>query len=297
MHIEPFAVSKSSLYVVATPIGNLQDLTPRAQTILRSVSVIAAEDTRVTGQMLKHFGITTPMISLREHNERAMSEKLVARLAAGETVAQVSDAGTPAISDPGAQLVAAVHAAGFKVVPVPGASALTTALSGAGFMCPHTLFYGFLPPKSRQRQDAIAPLAGLPYATVFYEAPHRILDTLNDLANGFGQDRIALVARELTKTFETLRRAPLGELLAWATADANQQRGEFVIVIDAAPPAEPDEANAHDHVLRPLMAELPLKQAVALAQQITGAPRNALYERALSLKADNQNDEEIDTES
>ncbi|MDR3427182.1 16S rRNA (cytidine(1402)-2'-O)-methyltransferase [Silvimonas soli] len=283
--------------MVATPIGNLQDLTPRAQTILRSVSVIAAEDTRVTGQMLKHFGITTPMISLREHNERAMSEKLVARLAAGETVAQVSDAGTPAISDPGAQLVAAVHAAGFKVVPVPGASALTTALSGAGFMCPHTLFYGFLPPKSRQRQDAIAPLAGLPYATVFYEAPHRILDTLNDLANGFGQDRIALVARELTKTFETLRRAPLGELLAWATADANQQRGEFVIVIDAAPPAEPDEANAHDHVLRPLMAELPLKQAVALAQQITGAPRNALYERALSLKADNQNDEEIDTES
>ncbi|GGP21629.1 16S rRNA (cytidine(1402)-2'-O)-methyltransferase [Silvimonas iriomotensis] len=288
MHTEPLFVSKSSLYVVATPIGNLQDMTPRAIDILRGVDVIAAEDTRVTGQLLKYFGITTPMISLREHNERAMAEKLVQRLHAGEAIAQVSDAGTPAISDPGAQLVAAVHAAGLRVVPVPGASALTTALSGAGFTCPHTLFYGFLPPKSRQRQDAIAPLTGLPYATVFYEAPHRILDTLKDLADGFGHDRIALIARELTKTFETLRRAPLGELLPWAEADSNQQRGEFVIVIDAAPPAAPDETNAHDHVLQPLLAELPLKQAVALAQNITGAPRNALYERALELKKDMQ---------
>ena len=278
--------------MVATPIGNLQDLTPRALNILRNVDVIAAEDTRVTGQLLKHFGITTPMISVREHNERQMAERIVTRLQAGDTVAQVSDAGTPAISDPGAQLVAAVHEAGLKVVPIPGASALTSALSVAGFTCAHTLFYGFLPPKSKQRQDALAPLIALPYATVFYEAPHRILDTMADLVACFGADRTALLAREITKTFETLKRGPLQNLLEWTGSDSNQQRGEFVIVIDAAPPAEADEADAFDFVLQPLLGELPVKQAVALAQKITGAPRNALYERALKLKADAADEEE-----
>ncbi|GAA5783832.1 16S rRNA (cytidine(1402)-2'-O)-methyltransferase [Chitiniphilus shinanonensis] len=286
MHNEPFQITRPALYVVATPIGNLRDFSARAREVLAQADVIAAEDTRVTGQLLKHFGIGTPMVSLREHNERAMADKLIARLAAGEAVAQVSDAGTPAISDPGAQLVAAVHAAGYPVVPVPGASALTTALSAAGFTCPHTLFYGFLPPKRKQRQDALAPLAALPYVVVFYEAPHRILETLADLVEAFGGDRTAVLARELTKTFETIRRAPLAELAAFAEGDANQQRGEFVLLIDAAPAATADsgEAGEHDRVLAPLVAELPVKQAVALAQSITGAPRNTLYARALILK-------------
>ncbi|WP_245615855.1 16S rRNA (cytidine(1402)-2'-O)-methyltransferase [Andreprevotia chitinilytica] len=292
MHTDPFIAVKSTLYVVATPIGNLRDLTPRALDILAAADVIAAEDTRVTGLLLKQFGLSKPMVSLREHNERAMAERLVARLQAGDIVAQVSDAGTPGVSDPGAQLAAAAHAAGIKVVPIPGASALTTALSGSGFDCAHSLFYGFLPPKTKQRRDALAPLASLPYLTVFYEAPHRIVECLADLAEVYGGDRKALLARELTKTFETLRRAPLAELVEWVKADSNQQRGEFVLVLDAAPPAPVLEASTHDQVLAPLVAELPLKQAVALAQSITGAARNALYERALELKNAQQNQQD-----
>lgn len=284
MHIEPLPIRKSTLYVVATPIGNLNDMTPRAIEILKQADLIAAEDTRVTGQLLKHFGIGTPMISLREHNERSMAEKLVARMQAGESIAQVSDAGTPAISDPGAVLAATAHAAGIRVVPVPGASALATALSAAGFTAPHTLFYGFLPPKSNQRREVLSTLRDAQWVTVFYEAPHRIADCLDDLTTVFGTDRQAVLARELTKTFETIRRLPLGEMAAWVKSDSNQQRGESVLVIDAAPPTPPQSGNDFDHILAPLVAELPVKQAVALAQQITGAARNALYERALALK-------------
>ncbi len=284
MHNEPHPIRKSTLYVVATPIGNLNDMTPRAIEILKQADLIAAEDTRVTGQLLKHFGISTPMISLREHNERGMAEKLVARIQAGEAIAQVSDAGTPAISDPGALLAAAAHAAGITVVPVVGASALAAALSAAGFTAPHTLFYGFLPPKGNQRRETLAKLKDAEWVTVFYEAPHRIADCLDDLVAVFGPEREATLARELTKTFETIRRLPLGEMAAWAKSDPNQQRGEIVLVVDAAPPAESLEIAVHDSVLVPLVAELPLKQAVALAQKITNAPRNALYERALELK-------------
>ncbi|WP_035853495.1 16S rRNA (cytidine(1402)-2'-O)-methyltransferase [Deefgea rivuli] len=284
MHNPDIHVSKSSLYVVATPIGNWGDMTARAIAVLNAADVIAAEDTRVTGQLLKQYGITTPMISVREHNERAMAEKLIARLAAGETVAQVSDAGTPAVSDPGAVLAAAVHAAGFKVIPIPGASALTTALSASGFTCAHSLFYGFLPPKTKQRCDELTALKDSPYITVFYEAPHRIADCVADMAEVFGAEREAVLCRELTKTFETIRRGPLAELAEWIKNDPNQQKGESVVVVNAAPRAEKDEAHAHDQVLVPLVAELPVKQAVALAQAITGAPRNALYERALELK-------------
>lgn len=272
--------------MVATPIGNLNDMTPRAIAVLDQANLIAAEDTRVTGQLLKHFGITTPMISLREHNERSMAEKLVARMQAGESIAQVSDAGTPAISDPGAVLAASAHAAGIKVVPVAGASALAAALSAAGFTAPHTLFYGFLPPKGNQRRDALAKLKDAEWVTVFYEAPHRIADCLNDLAAVFGPERQAVLARELTKTFETIRRLPLGEMAKWVKSDSNQQRGESVLVIDAAQPAPAQTGVEFDYVLAPLVAELPVKQAVALAQQITGAARNALYERALTLKND-----------
>ncbi|GHD55023.1 ribosomal RNA small subunit methyltransferase I [Jeongeupia chitinilytica] len=284
MHHDPYQVARATLYVVATPIGNLRDISQRALDVLAGVDVVAAEDTRVSGQLLRHFGIQNSLLSLREHNERAMAERIIARLAAGESVAQISDAGTPGISDPGAVLAAAVHAAGYPVVPVPGASALTAAVSAAGFSCPHTLFYGFLPPKSKQRRDALAPLVVLPYLTVYYEAPHRIVDCLTDLAAVFGDARQVVMARELTKTFETIRRSTLGELLQWVQADSNQQRGEFVLVVDAAEPVENTDEAAHDAVLSPLVAELPLKQAVALAQSITGAPRNLLYERALTLK-------------
>lgn len=284
MHLEPRAISNSTLYVVATPIGNLGDMTPRAIEVLKQVDLIAAEDTRVTGHLLKHFGIGTPMVSLREHNERAMADKLVQRIKAGESIAQVSDAGTPAISDPGAVLVATAHAAGIAVVPVAGPSALATALSASGFTAPHSLFYGFLPPKSNQRREALEQLKHLPWISVFYEAPHRIADCLDDMQAVFGPEREAVLARELTKTFETIRRLPLGQLADWVKQDSNQQRGEAVLVIDAAPAVETASIAEHDHVLIPLLAELPLKQAVALAQKITGAPRNALYEHALALK-------------
>ncbi len=270
--------------MVATPIGNLNDMTPRAIAALKGADVIAAEDTRVTGQLLKHFNISTPMVSLREHNEHSMAEKLVARMLAGETIAQVSDAGTPAVSDPGALLAAAAHAAGCKIIPVPGASALTTALSASGFVSPHALFYGFLPPKTKQRCDALAELKEQSFICVFYEAPHRIVDCLADMAAVFGPEREAVLCREITKTFETIRRLPLGELAAWVASDSNQERGESVVVVNAAPKAEKADGADYDKILLPLIAELPLKQAVALAVSISGAPKNALYERALELK-------------
>ncbi|MBE9610227.1 16S rRNA (cytidine(1402)-2'-O)-methyltransferase [Chitinilyticum litopenaei] len=270
--------------MVATPIGNRGDFTSRALDVLRQADVIAAEDTRVTGLLLKHYGISTPMVSLREHNERGMAEKLVSRMQAGEVVAQVSDAGTPAISDPGAVLVATAHAAGVPVVPIPGASALTTALSAAGFTAPHALFYGFLQPKSGQRKAELAQLQALPFQIVFYEAPHRILECLADLVEVLGPSREAVLCRELTKTFETIRRGSLAELHAFVAADSNQQRGECVLVLDAAAAQPKAAGDEYDSLLLPLLAELPLKQAVALAVQISSAPRNLLYERALQLK-------------
>jgi 16S rRNA (cytidine1402-2'-O)-methyltransferase len=270
--------------VVATPIGNLADLTPRARAVLAQADVIAAEDTRVTGQLLKHFGIDTRMLSLREHNEREAAEKLIERLRAGEAVAQVSDAGTPAVSDPGARLVQAVHAAGFRVVPVPGASAVLAALAAAGMNSPRFQFHGFLEPKSTARCKELEALKQLPHTIAFFEAPHRIADSIADMASVFGPERIAVVCRELTKTFETIRRGPLGELAEWVAADSNQQRGELVVLVEATPPQTQDEASSHDAVLAPLVRELPVKQAVKLAAEITGGNRNALYERALQLK-------------
>ena len=286
MHDEPYPIDRPALYVVATPIGNLRDLTPRAQAILAAADLIAAEDTRVTGQLLKHFNIGTRMISLREHNECEAAAKLIERLAAGEAIAQVSDAGTPAVSDPGARLVEAVHAAGYKVVPVPGASALLAALAGAGMHSPRFQFHGFPEPKTTARRKEFETLKDLPHTVAFFEAPHRIADSLADMAAVFGEDRIGVVCRELTKTFETIKRAPLAELAAWVAADSNQQRGELVVLIEAAPAAVQDDAASHDAVLAPLVRELPVKQAVKLAAEITGGNRNALYERALQLKGD-----------
>jgi 16S rRNA (cytidine1402-2'-O)-methyltransferase len=284
VHGEPSIIERPALYVVATPIGNLSDLTPRALEVLRQVDVVAAEDTRVTGQLLKRMGIDARMLSLREHNERETAARLIERLQAGEAVAQVSDAGTPAVSDPGARLVEAVHAAGYKVVPIPGASALLAALAAGGMQSPRFYFHGFLEPKANARRAELETLKALPHTVAFFEAPHRIAESLADMAAVFGADRVAVVARELTKTFETIRRAPLGELAQWVAADANQQRGELVVLVEAAAAVAQQAGADFDALLAPLLRELPLKQAVKLAAEISGGNRNALYERALQLK-------------
>lgn len=272
------------LYVVPTPLGNLKDISERAREVLCSVAWVAAEDTRHSAPLLKHIGASARLLAAHEHNEAEAAEQILARLAAGEVVALVADAGTPGISDPGARIVARVRAAGGRVVPLPGPCAATTALSGAGLSEPHWLFYGFLPPKSGQRQKALAALQALPYALVFYEAPHRVLETVADLAAVLGGERTLVVARELTKLFESLHSLPLGEALAWFTADSNRQKGEFVLIVSGSPATQQDDGEA-ERVLRLLLAEnLPVKQAARLAAAISGGSKNALYARALALK-------------
>ncbi|WP_137720136.1 16S rRNA (cytidine(1402)-2'-O)-methyltransferase [Methylobacillus flagellatus] len=275
-----------TLYVVATPIGNLQDISLRALEVLRSVDAIAAEDTRHSAGLLTHFAIQKKLLAVHQHNEQAAAESLLQRLLAGESIALVSDAGTPAISDPGAVVVQQARQAGVRVVPIPGASAVVTALSAAGIASGGFLFHGFLPASHAQRCRQLEVLRGLEATLVFYEAPHRILECVADLQAVLGDARHLILARELTKTFETIHRCRLDEALAWLKADSNQQRGEFVLLVE--PPA-PREAEAVDEnarrVLNLLLAELPLKQAVKLATDITGAKKNALYELALTLKA------------
>ena len=279
-----------ALYVVPTPLGNLGDMTQRAVDILRGVQWVAAEDTRHSAPLLRHFGVTARLLAAHEHNEEAAAQQILARLGDGESVALVTDAGTPAISDPGARLVARVRGAGFRVVPLPGPCAAVTALSAAGLDDAHFLFYGFLPAKARQRETALRSLAGLPFALVFYEAPHRILASVEALAQVLGGARTLVIARELTKVFETIHVCPLAEGLAWLQADADRQRGEFVLIVSGASvknDAEEDkEGTEGARVLRLLLADgLPVRQAVKLAQTITGAGKNALYDLALSLKA------------
>jgi 16S rRNA (cytidine1402-2'-O)-methyltransferase len=279
--------SSGTLYVLATPIGNLADITARALAAFGVADVVCAEDTRVTGQLLKAYGLHVKrLVSLREHNERAMAEQVIGWLREGQIVVQVSDAGTPAISDPGARLVEAVRAADLPVSPIPGASAVVTALSASGLTAPGFLFHGFLPPKSAERRRVLAGWRDAPWSVVCYEAPHRILDTLQDIVAELGPDRRLFMARELTKTFETLSMQPAGAMLDWAKADANQQRGEFVLIIDAAPPPEQeDELPAEAlHMLEVLAAELPTKQAATLTARLTGASKKTLYDRALALK-------------
>ena len=276
----------AALYVVPTPLGNLSDLTRRAAEVLCAVPWVAAEDTRHSAPLLKQVGSSARLLAAHEHNEQAAAEQVIAKLAAGEAVALVSDAGTPGISDPGARLVARVRAAGFRVVPLPGPCAAVTALSAAGLAEPHFLFYGFLPAKAGQRDAALQALVGLPYALVFYEAPHRILETVAALARALGGERTLVVARELTKLFETIHSGPLAEAEAWLTADPNRQRGEFVLLVSGAPERSSDAlSDEAERVLRLLLDEgLPVKQAAKLAQAISGAGKNALYARALELK-------------
>ena len=269
------------LYVVATPIGNLDDLSPRARTILGSVAVVAAEDTRHSGTLLGHFGIHTPLISLHDHNEAERAPVLVARLKAGEDVALISDAGTPLISDPGFELVRAARTAGIRVTPVPGPSALIAALSISGLPTDRFVFEGFLPAKTAARRERLEALAAETRTLVFYESVHRLKESLEDMATAFGATRAAVLARELTKLHEGVREAPLAELARWAAEDAVAGKGEVVLVVGGA--AEAAAALPAEAVLKALLKELPVKQAAALAAEITGAKKNELYDRALEL--------------
>ena len=276
-----------ALYVVATPIGNLADLSLRAIHVLALVDAVACEDTRHSAPLLRHLGLDKPLVAVHEHNEREAAPAVLARLARGERVAYVSDAGTPAVSDPGAALVAAVQAAGLLTVPIPGASSAVAALSVAGDTRSAGFhFVGFLPTRAAERAAVLQRLCAAPSAQVLFEAPHRIDALARDLSAAAPQRRVTL-CRELTKQFETVATMPTAELPAWLAADANRLRGEFVLVLHAPEAAvADDDSTRHDTTLRPLMAALPLKQAVALAAELTGAPRNTLYSRALALKDD-----------
>ena len=258
-------------------------MTQRAIDVLRSVRWVAAEDTRHSAPLLKHYGSSARLLPAHQHNEEAAAQQVIGHLAAGDSVALVSDAGTPAVSDPGARLVARVRAAGYRVVPLPGPCAAVTALSASGLVEPHFLFYGFLPAKAKQRDDALRALSELPYALIFYEAPHRIEDTVESLVAVFGNERTVVLARELTKLFETIHSGPLGEALTWLRADVNRARGEFVVLVSGAPQIADDREA--ERVLRLLLDEgLSVKQAAKLTQAITGAAKNAMYELALVLK-------------
>ena len=286
-HGEQASEGAGKLYVVATPIGNLGDISARALAILAQADLVAAEDTRTTGHLLAHHGIGAKLVALHEHNERERAAELVGRMLAGKSIALVSDAGTPAISDPGALLVARAMEAGITVCPIPGANAAIAALSAAGLDAPHFLFYGFLPVKPAARRAALDALRGLSYALVFYEAPHRITECVADLAATLGGMREIVIARELTKLFEAIHRCRLDEAGAWLADDANRQRGEFVLIVSGAPEQEQEGLPAEaERVLRLLLAELPLKQSAALAAAITGARKNELYARALALRDD-----------
>jgi 16S rRNA (cytidine1402-2'-O)-methyltransferase len=270
------------LYVVATPIGNLGDVTQRALDTLESADIVAAEDTRVTRGLLNHFGIGARLVPLHAHNERGAAARVVAWIAEGKSVAFVSDAGTPGVSDPGALLVAAVRAAGQPVFPIPGVSALTTALSAAGIEADGVVFAGFLPVKGAERRARLEALADGPWAIALFEAPHRVSRTLADLHAALG-DRDVVIARELTKRFETIARVPLAEAQAWVEADDDRRRGEFVLVIEGRPVERTSPLDPRT-LLAALLAELPLKQAVAIAVKLTGGKRNQLYALALELK-------------
>ncbi|MDI6748819.1 MAG: 16S rRNA (cytidine(1402)-2'-O)-methyltransferase [Rhodocyclaceae bacterium] len=272
----------ATLFIVATPIGNLSDITLRALETLKSVAVIACEDTRHARRLLAHHDIRTQLLALHEHNERQAAERLIERLAAGHDVALISDAGTPAVSDPGARAVAAVRTAGFRVVPIPGPNAAIAALSAAGFEGPFC-FVGFLPPKVGARRTALEGIRPLPATLVFYEAPHRIVETVADLAAILEPEREIVIARELTKLFEQIERMPLSAAPAWLASDENHRRGEFVLIVSAPPPHEGLDAES-ERILKLLLAELPVKQAAKLAAEITGQPKNDLYARALALR-------------
>ena len=281
-----FRAMPQTLYVVATPLGNLRDVTLRGLDVLASADIVAAEDTRVTATLLRKYGIATKATSLHAHNEAQRAESLIDMLAAGKSVALVSDAGTPAVSDPGARLVRDVRAAGYAVVPIPGPSAIIAAVSAAGIIAESFAFLGFLPRQAKARRERLLSLGALPVALVFFEAPHRVRATVQDLAQHCAGERRLIVARELTKTFETITSLPLAEAAAWFAGGPNRERGEFVLILDV--PAERADARAlsrdAESWLVALLEELPPARAARVVAAMTGVARELVYARALALQ-------------
>jgi 16S rRNA (cytidine1402-2'-O)-methyltransferase len=269
---------------VATPVGNLADISRRALEVLGGVDAVAAEDTRVTGQLLAHYGIAKRLIAVHEHNERRVVNQVLALLAEGRSLALTCDAGTPGISDPGAVVVAAARAAGFPVTPVPGPNAAVAALSVSGITAPHFLFYGFLPAKAAARRRALSTLARLPYTLVFHEAPHRVEECVADLFAVLGGERRIVLARELTKLFESVHSCTLAEAQDWLAPDPKRRKGEFVLIVEGAVAGKAEDGGFAQRALAVLLGELPLKQAVNLAAKIAGGKKNELYKLALQLK-------------
>lgn len=276
------ANTQGQLFIVPTPIGNLADISQRALTVLKQVDLLAAEDTRHTGLLLQHFGISAKLLSLHNFNEQQQSELLVEKLQQGQNIALVSDAGTPLINDPGFYLVRACRNAGIRVIPLPGCCAAITALSAAGLPTDRFCYEGFLPAKSKARRDALQLLQHEQRTMIFYESPHRLLESLADICLLFGENRYTVLARELTKTWESIKGATAGELLQWIKADDNRRRGEMVLIIEGMKadeqPALPAEAL---RTLALLRNELPLNKATALTAEIHGVKKNALYQYAL----------------
>lgn len=273
----------AQLFVVATPIGHLDDITYRAIEVLKSVSIIAAEDTRTSAQLLKHFNIQTPLTACHDHNESNKIDQLVERLKNGENMALISDAGTPLISDPGFKFVRAAQAEGIRVIPVPGACAAIAALSSVGLPSDRFSFEGFLPSKQSQRLLNLEKLKDETQTLIFYEAPHRILDSVKDMANVFGSDRPVGFAREITKTFETIKKMTLGELVEFISNDHHQQKGEIVLVVGGSVEEKDMEQEKLDKLLLRLLEDLSVKAASQLAADLTGMKKKVAYQRALEL--------------
>lgn len=271
----------STLYIVPTPIGNLTDITQRALTVLAQVDLIAAEDTRHSNKLLSHFGIQTPMFALHDHNEQQKADVLIEKLIQGQSIALISDAGTPLISDPGYHLVNRCRQANIKVVPLPGACAVITALSASGLPSDRFSFEGFLPPKRKGRCDKFNEIIQDPRTLIFYESPHRIMDALDDMLSVLGASRQVVLARELTKTYETIYGAPLGELIDWLAQDSNRIRGEIVLLVAGYRAEKEDLPHDALRALAILQKELPLKKAAALAAELYDVKKNALYKWGL----------------
>ncbi|HEY9201948.1 MAG TPA: 16S rRNA (cytidine(1402)-2'-O)-methyltransferase [Gammaproteobacteria bacterium] len=276
-------MNQGTLYIVATPIGNLSDISQRALEVLRQVDLVAAEDTRHSKPLLHHYGIDKAMLAYHEHNEEQLTPKLVQRLLDGESIALISDAGTPLLSDPGYRLVKMAHEAGLRVSPVPGACAAIAALSASGLATDRFLFAGFPPHKQGARQRFYEGLHQQTSTLIFYESSHRVLDSVTDMRDVFGAERAIVLAREISKTFETIHSTTLGALPEWIAADANQQKGEFVLVVQGAIEQADALAVELEHVLGVLLEELPVKQAAQMAARITGLKKNQVYQRALQL--------------
>jgi 16S rRNA (cytidine1402-2'-O)-methyltransferase len=280
-------MTMGKLYVVATPIGNVEDMSTRAQNILSQVAWVAAEDTRHSQGLLNYLGIDTPLVSYHDHNEQDRSDDLIQKLKQGQSGALISDAGTPLISDPGYRLVLKAHEQGITVIPIPGACALIAALSASGLATDKFLFAGFLPHKTKARCDQLATYVDDPYTLIFYEAPHRILETVQDCVQVLGGERLACIAREITKKFESIIMSPLTDILQKLEAETIPAKGEFVLMVAGKPHSKEatDEAQQEiDRILNVLLAEMPLKQAVQITVKLTGGAKNFIYDRAMALK-------------